>query len=92
VVAEQRRPGVVIEPYTFIRTVTLTLAAFWTLRGLWRMARFLRRWEARLVRFGARPAQLRLGATIFLLRATILDPINLALMLVLVRIWTLDPT
>lgn len=78
-----------VEPYPFIRSVTLVLAAFWTLRAAFRMVRFLDRWERRLLSLGLDRAWLRRQALVFSLRTTLADPLNLALMLVLTAIWTL---
>jgi len=78
-----------VEPYSFIRAVTLTLATFWTLRAGFRMVRFLDRWERRLAGAGMDRAWLRRQALVFSIRTTVADPLNLLLMLVLTAIWTL---
>ncbi len=77
-----------IEPYEYVRLVTLLLASVWTLRGLWRALSFVRAWERRLAGVGASAPWLRRKVFVVLVRATVLDPVNLALLLVLVGIWT----
>lgn len=76
-----------VEPYALIRVVTFVLASFWTLRSLWRMARTLDRWERRLVPFGISRSWLRMQLVRMMLRASILDPVNLPLILMLVSVW-----
>ncbi|MCZ6597436.1 MAG: hypothetical protein O7B99_07355 [Planctomycetota bacterium] len=76
-----------IDPYDFIRLTTLFLAAIWTARGLWRTWRFLRRWEGRLHDWGIERTWLRRMVVRMLARATVLDPVNLALMILLVSSW-----
>ena len=78
-----------LDPYDFVRFVTLVLATVWTVRGAVRSWRFLRRWERRLNEWGVEPSWLRRSVALSVARATVLDPINLALMLVLVGVWTL---
>ena len=76
-----------LDPYTFIRSVTMSLGTFWTLRMVLRTVRFLDRWERRLEPLGIDRSFLRRQALKMLLRASILDPVNLALMLALVTVW-----
>ena len=76
-----------LDPYTFIRSVTLSLATFWTLRTVWRTVRFLDRWERRLAPFGIERRWLRVQVLRMMLRASFLDPVNLALFLALVSVW-----
>ena len=79
-----------IEPYVFVRAITLGLGLLWACFWIGRIVRFERRWRERAVtvlHVDERRWR-RWIATIFL-RATILDPINLTLMCVLVAIWTL---
>ena len=76
-----------VEPYTLIRVVTFSLASFWTLRSCWRLVRTLDRWERRLVPFGIQRSWLRVQLVRTMLRASILDPLNLALILALVSVW-----
>ncbi len=80
------------DPYDFVRLVTVTLATVWTVRGLLRTKRFLARWEARLDQWGMERRWLRRAVFLMIARATVLDPINLALMLTLVGVWTLRAT
>ena len=68
---------------------TLGLAALWTVGGVVRTLRFARRWHARLAPLGLSDAWLRRQVLRFVLRTTVLDPINLALMLLLVGLWSL---
>jgi hypothetical protein len=77
------------DPYDFVRIVTGLLAVVWTARGTLRTWRFLRRWERRCDRFHLKHAWLRRAVLLVVARATVLDPLNLALMLVLVGVWTL---
>lgn len=76
-----------LEPYPFIRAVTLSMAAFWTLRTVLRTIRFLDRWERRLAPFGIGRAWLRVQVLRMMLRASVLDPLNLALALALLSVW-----
>jgi hypothetical protein len=77
------------DPYDFVRLTTFTLALVWTVRGVNRTRRFLARWEGRLDRWGMEKRWLRRAVFLVVARATVLDPINLALMLVLLGVWTL---
>lgn len=77
------------DPYDFVRLTTAVLALVWTVRGAIRTRRFLARWEARLDRWGMEKRWLRRAVFVVVARATVLDPINLALMLILVGVWTL---
>jgi len=79
----------VLDPFAFVRMVTLTLAAFWSGRAVLRTVRFLNRWSSRLESLGLPRPFLRRQALVVLLRASILDPLNLALLLVLIALWTL---
>jgi hypothetical protein len=79
----------VIEPYTFMRGVTIALAATWSVMGLVRIVRFAARWKRRLGPLGFGEQDWRRWVAIACLRATVLDPINLALMCLLVAIWTI---
>ncbi len=77
-----------IDPYTFIRVVTLSLAITWSVLGYIRMIRFAARWYRRLAVLGYPSSWYRRQVTIAALRTTVLDPLNLALMLVLIGLWT----
>ena len=81
-----------IDPYDFVRLVTFALATVWSVRGLARTLRFVRRWETRLDVWGLPREWLRRCVLKTLVRTTVLDPVNLGLMLVLVGIWTLRAT
>ena len=76
-----------LDPYTFIRTVTFSLATFWTLRMVVRTVRFLNRWERRLGYVGIERRWLRRQMVVMMMRASILDPVNLALLLALITVW-----
>ena len=76
-----------IEPYAFVRGVTIALGATWTLTALVRVVRFAASWEKQLVPMGLERPWLRRQVTIACLRATVLDPTNLALMLLLLGLW-----
>jgi hypothetical protein len=80
---------VIVEPYTYVRTITLGLGTLWTLGGIVRTVRFARRWHSRLAPLGLSDRWLRKQVLRFVLRATVLDPINLALLLVLLGSWSL---
>ena len=78
-----------VEPYPFIRAITLTMAGLWTVRSLVRMVRFLDRWETRIASQGFPRVWMRRQALILMLRASVLDPLNLALLLLLTALWCL---
>lgn len=78
-----------IDPYDFVRGVTMSMATLWTVLGLRRSVRFVRRWETRLEPLGISRRWIRRQVVLTILRTTVLDPVNLALMLLLVGIWGL---
>ena len=78
-----------IGPYTFIRTVTLALGVTWTLTGIVRIVDRARDWQRRLAPVGSAPGWWRKQVVVVCLRATVLDPLNLALLCALVALWTL---
>lgn len=80
-----------LDPYQFVRLVTFVLALVWTVRGIVRAWRSLRSWEQRLNRLGLQSSWLRRCVVVSLLRATVLDPINLALILTLAGAWVMRP-
>ena len=77
------------DPYRFVRFVTISLGSFWTVAGLVRMFRFGRRWEYRMQHLGIPRSWFRKQIFAAAVRATIFDPVNLSLMLILFAIWTL---
>ena len=77
-----------IEPYVYVRAITMGLGAIWAVQWALRMSRFTRRWRERLVPLGASERWLRNLFVTTVLRATILDPINLALMFLLLGLWS----
>jgi len=79
----------VIEPYTFIRTVTFTLGLTWTVAGIVRALRFAASWRQKLAALGLDERGWQRWIAIACLRATVLDPLNLALLCLLVGLWTL---
>ena len=76
------------DPYDYVRLITVALAAFWTVRGTLRTWRLLRRAERVLEPFQVERSWLRRMVLIFLARITVFDPVNLALMSVLLVLWT----
>ena len=76
------------EPWAYWRTVTIVLAASWFLSGVVRLVTFHRRWERRLAEFGASRRWLRLQLGKLVLRVVVLDPVNLALLLLIGTIWS----
>ena len=81
-----------IEPYVYVRALTLGLGSLWTIFAVLRMRRFFMLWRARLVPLGFHEDWLRCQVIRFGLRITILDPWNLSLMLLLVFVWILRAT
>jgi hypothetical protein len=80
---------VTLNPYAFIRIVTVSLGTLWTLTAAVRITRFSRRWRVKLAVLGIDDRWWRRQVRTACLRATVLDPINLALLLTLVGLWTL---
>jgi hypothetical protein len=79
----------VIEPYAFVRAVTIALGATWTVIGTVRMLRFAWSWEQRLEPLGFDRSWSRRQAALVCLRTTVLDPLNLALLCLLAGLWSL---
>ncbi|HED67067.1 MAG TPA: hypothetical protein ENJ09_16105 [Planctomycetes bacterium] len=77
------------DPYHYVHAMTFGLGTLWTAMGLRRLARFGKRWSARLEGLGLSREWLRRRVISMALRATVLDPINLALMLLLLLTWSL---
>jgi len=78
-----------IEPYLYVRAITLGLGTLWSIQWAFRLVRFANRWRGRLLMLGASERWLRNLLLVTVLRTTILDPINLALMFLLTGLWTL---
>lgn len=78
-----------LEPYLYVRAITLGLGALWGVQWFFRILRFARRWRGRLLMLGASERWLRNMLLVTVLRTTILDPVNLALMFLLTGLWTL---
>lgn len=79
----------VVEPYVFVRGVTMALGVWWTVMGLRRTLRVARAWRERLRFLGFEDRWWRGQVTRVVLRATVLDPLNLALLLLLLALWSL---
>lgn len=77
-----------IGPYTFIRLVTFGLATTWSAFGLVRIVRFAAEVQEKLAPLGLPARWWRRQIAIACLRATVLDPVNLALLCLLVGLWT----
>ncbi len=80
---------VLVEPYIYVRVITMGLGTIWTIGGIYRTIRFYVRWRNRLVPMGFERAWLALQVRTFVLRSTVFDPINLFLILTLFGIWGL---
>jgi hypothetical protein len=81
----------VIAPHEFIRLVTLALGFTWSVVALIRMVRLERRWRERLDFLDAGDAWWRRQVVLACLRTTVLDPVNQALLWLLLALWTLAP-
>jgi hypothetical protein len=79
----------VIEPYAFIRTVTLALGVTWSVMAAVRILRNAAEWKQKLTPLGLEEREWRRWIALACLRATVLDPLNLALLCLLVGLWTL---
>ena len=78
-----------IDPYAFVRAVTMLLGATWTVTGLVRTWRFVRRSKARTRPLALDDRWWRRQVTLVVLRTTVLDPLNLALLCLLFCLWSL---
>lgn len=76
-----------LEPFRFVRIVTIAVATYWTVRGVLRTVGFARNWERRLHGWGLSRRWMRKQVAVVALRSTILDPLNLALCVTLVFLW-----
>jgi hypothetical protein len=79
----------VIGPYDFIRLVTVSLGLVWTGAALVRMLRSASDWKQKLAPLHLDERCWRRWITHTCLRATVLDPLNLALLCLLLALWTL---
>lgn len=77
------------DPYHYVHAMTFGLGTLWTFFGLRRLRRFGDRWARRLEGLGLSRTWLRRRVVSVALRATVLDPINLALLLTLFGTWSL---
>lgn len=66
-----------------VRILALALGAYWALRGLWRSWRSIQRYDALAAGHGFSAGFVRRSVFTLLLRATLLDPLNLALLALL---------
>ena len=80
-----------ISPYAFIRIVTFGLATTWSVFAVLRMIRIAEEWKQELAPLGLEESWWRRQITIACLRATVLDPLNLALGCALIALWTITP-
>jgi hypothetical protein len=78
----------VIDPYLFVRGVTFALGATWTVTGLVRAWRFTKDGRERLRWLAFEDRWFRRQVALLVLRATVLDPINLALLCLLLGLWS----
>ncbi len=78
-----------VDPYVFVRAISVLLAGLWTVMGVLRILRFGRRWERRLGPLGFSKRWLRWQVTLIVARATLFDPVNLGLTCLLLGLWTL---
>jgi hypothetical protein len=79
----------VIEPYVYVRGVTMALGVWWTVMGLRRTLQVARAWRDRLRFLGFEDRWWLRQVTRVVLRATLLDPLNLALLCLLLALWSL---
>lgn len=77
-----------IEPYAFIRAVTIGLGVTWTIFGVLRVLRVSRRWKTKLALLQLEERWWTRRILTACARATVLDPINLALLLFLIGLWS----
>jgi hypothetical protein len=77
----------VIEPYAFVRGITIALGFTWTATAVIRTVRFARRWERRLVPLGFERRWIWREVAHASMRVTVLDPLNLFLMCLLGGLW-----
>ncbi len=78
-----------VDPYHYVRFTTLGVGTLWTLMGLRRMLQFGDRWRERLLYIGLDEPWMKRQVLIFALRTTVLDPINLTLIMTLIGTWLL---
>lgn len=74
-------------PYDYVRVITITLGTIWSVRALVRLTRFTMDWYLKLQPLGLDKRWMRRRVVRLVLRTTVLDPINLALLLTLVGSW-----
>ncbi len=72
-----------LAPHTFVRGLTAGLAAFWTLRAIARLMRAIVQLDGLACEFGLSRGLVISTAWRVLLRATLFDPSNLFLILLL---------
>lgn len=77
-----------IEPHVFVRGVSMALGAWWTVTGLRRTLRVTRTWRERMRFLGYEDRWWRRQVALFVLR-TVLDPLNVALLCLLLALWSL---
>lgn len=74
-------------PYYLMRALTLAIFGFWAVRGYYRGLVLAQRWTAIGASFGIPAAFIRRQMVVFVLRITILDPLNLTLLAAAALIW-----
>lgn len=78
-----------IAPHTFVRAVTIGLGLTWGVAGVVRTLRSAHRWRLRLAPLRLDERWWRRQVATACLRTTVLDPLNLALLCVLLALWSL---
>ena len=78
-----------LAPHVFVRGLTAGLALFWTLRGAVRVVRGVLELDRLCARYGLPRGVVRRTACWVLLRATVLDPVNLGLMVTIALVFLL---
>ncbi len=76
-------------PQDFVRLVTILLAAVWTVRGAFRIWRQIHELDELAASYGLRRGLALRASVDVALAATVFDPLNLSLILLLAGLWTL---
>ena len=77
------------DPVYVCRVTTITLFAYWSLRGWLRMGRFIRSFEMKAKEFSVSPREVRRQMRRVALCATIGDPTNALLLCAIAWLWTM---
>lgn len=78
-----------IDPHEFVRAVTMGLGATWMITGLLRTWRLMQRSKQRMRLLSIEERWFHRQIALAVLRTTVLDPINLALLCLLFALWSL---